>query len=281
MNTSPEPSPPPDLIEVQALLTEALRRTSPIPEDAALAARCARFVAGNDRVSPAEQVDIYRRQFWLRHEDALREDYPGLLHVIGEDTWDELLRDYLEAHPPSSPTLRDLGHAMATFVARYPRLPEDRADLARDMARYERAFVDVFDGADPAPLPSARLAALRPQDWERARIVLSPLVQRMRLGYPVHLLRKAVRGGESPPLPDPAPIHLALFRRDLVVSFEELDDDQHALLAALDRGASLVEACAEVADGKPVEATERLARDVGGWFRDWASFGFIADVVVP
>jgi hypothetical protein len=281
MSARAEPSPPADLAEVQALLTAVLRRPSPLTEDADLSARCAAFVAGNERVSPAEQVDIYRRQFWMRHEDALREDYPGLIHVIGEDAWDDLLRAYLEAHPPSSPTLRDLGHAMATFVGGYPHLPAGREELARDMTRYERAFVDVFDGADPAPLSPTRLAALRPEDWERARIALSPLVVRMRLAYPVHVLRKAVRGGESPALPAPRDVRLALFRKDLVVCFEELDVEQLDLLEALDGGASLVEACARVAEGKSAEATERLSRDVGGWFRDWASSGFIADVVVP
>jgi len=276
-----EPAPPAGLREVQAFLTSVLRRTEPITSDPTLAARCAVFVAGNARVSPAGQVDIYRRQFWLRHEEALREDYPGLIHVIGEDAWDTLYTAYLAAHPPSAPTLRDLGHAMADFVAAYDALPSDTVALARSMARYERAFVDVFDGADPPPLSADRLAALGPEDWEQATIVLSPLVVRMALSHPVHHLRKAVRGGETPPLPAATETRLALYRRDNVVCFEELDADQAALLDALGSGASLVAACASVAEGKTPEATARLAGAVGGWFRNWAAQGFVADVLVP
>lgn len=277
----PEPAPPSGLSAVQSFLTEVLRRPASVLEDAELAARCGELVAGNDRVTPAEQVDIYRRQFWLRHDDALREDYPGLIHIIGEDAWETLMQAYLLAHPPSSPTLRDLGHAMASFVGSYAGLPSDRAAIARDMARYERAFVDVFDGADPPPLSPEKLAILRPEDWERARIVLSPLVERMVLSYPVHHLRKAVRGGEAPPLPDAAPTRIALFRRDAIVCFEELDVDQMCLLDALAGGSSLVAACARVAEAKSEEQTAKLSTSLGEWFKSWAAWGFIAEVVVP
>ena len=275
-----EPTPPAGLSEIQTFLTAVLRGSDPIADDPVLAERCAVFVAGNARVSPAGQVDIYRRQYWLRHEEALREDYPGLIHVIGEDAWDALYTAYLVAHPPTAPTLRDLGHAMGDFVAGYPALPAEIAPLARSMARYERAFVDVFDGADPPPLSPTRLAALSPAEWERATIVLSPLVVRMVVTHPVHHLRKALRGGESPPLPAPAETRIALFRRDNIVCFEELDADQAALLEALASGASLVAACAQVAAGKSDEATAHLAGAVGGWFRNWAAHGFVSDVVV-
>ncbi len=281
MTQASEPQAPAGLAEVQSFLTRVLRRYEPIPGDAELEASCARFVTGNARVTPAEQVDIYRRQYWLRHDDALLDDYPGLRHILGEDVWEALVRAYLAAHPPTFSSLRDLGHAMADFVSTWDRLPAGREAIARSMARYERAFVDVFDGAEPPPLSAERLGALAPGDWERARIVLSPLVVRMKLSHPVHLLRKAVRGGESPALPDASEITVALFRKDLIVCFDELSADQSALLDALDGGASLVAACARVAENKTPEEGAALASDVGAWFRNWAASGFIADVVVP
>ncbi|NUO51268.1 MAG: DUF2063 domain-containing protein [Polyangiaceae bacterium] len=266
---------------MQSFLTRVLQRHESIVGDQELETSCARFVTGNARVTPAEQVDIYRRQYWLRHDDALLDDYPGLAHILGEDVWAELVRAYLAAHPPTFSSLRDLGHAMADFVEKWDGLPAGREAITRSMARYERAFVDVFDGAEPPPLSAERLGALAPEDWERARIVLSSLVVRMRLSHPVHLLRKAVRGGESPALPEARDVSVALFRKDLIVCFDELSADQSALLDALDAGASLVAACATVADGKTPEEGAALAADVGSWFRNWAASGFIADVVVP
>ena len=66
-----EPMAPPGLAEVQSFLTRVLQRPEAIVGDAELEVSCSRFVTGNARVTPAEQVDIYRRQYWLRHDDAL------------------------------------------------------------------------------------------------------------------------------------------------------------------------------------------------------------------
>ena len=54
------PAPPAELAELQAFLAVALRGETPIPDDPALAATTRVHVAGNDRVSPEEQADIYR-----------------------------------------------------------------------------------------------------------------------------------------------------------------------------------------------------------------------------
>jgi hypothetical protein len=279
--TPREPAPPRSLVELQSVLGAAFSRRDPVGADPAIAAACARFVAPKERLTPAEQVDIYRRQYWARLDEVLRDDFVGLHHVLGDEGWDALVRDYLSAHPSRSPSLRGLGAKMAAFLDGWPALPAARADLARDMARYELAFSEVFDGAEPPPLPAHKVVGLSAEAWTSATIVLSPLVHRMRLRHAVHVLRKAVRAGESPPRPAPTPVALALFRRELVVHYEELTNDQYAMLEALGRGASLVDACRSVAEGKADELADELAADVGGWFQRWASWGFVADVVVP
>lgn len=280
-----EPTPPPELVSVQRFLNPLFMRADPVTVDPSLAQACTAHVAGNARITPAGQVDIYRRQFWIRHEDALREDFPGLQHILGEDGFTELVRDYLLAEPPCTPSLRDLGAHMARFIDGYGGLPADRADLARDMVRYELAFVDVFDGPDPPPLDAAVIAALPPEAWETARIVLNPAVARLRFDYPVHRVRLAAREAESSdagsaPLvhPPAGDVHLALFRHELMVRFEELPADAFALLEALGAGDSLVAACDRVVRDATDERKAELAGLVSGWFQRWASFGFIAEV---
>jgi hypothetical protein len=78
-------------------------------------------VTGNDRLSPAEQVDIYRRQFWLRHEDCLAEDFPALRAILGEPLWEAFVRDYLTEIPPTAPNLRDLGALARARGRRFER----------------------------------------------------------------------------------------------------------------------------------------------------------------
>ncbi|KYF52127.1 hypothetical protein BE08_08690, partial [Sorangium cellulosum] len=240
------------------------------------------IVAGSARLTPAEQADIYRRQFWLRHVGALREDYPALARVLGDDGFDAFARAYLAAHPPSSFTLRDLGRHVVDFASVHGGLPPDVRELARDVARYEHALVDLFDGASPPPLDPAKVTGMPEEGWSTARIVLSPLLALMRLRYPAHLFRRELREGGSPALPAPRPVHLAVFRGavDLTIRYEELHPWAFALLEALGRGVPLVAACEEVAAkvGAGEAASAALAARVGGWFQQWTSWGLIVDV---
>jgi hypothetical protein len=261
-----------------SFLAGALRREAPIAGDASIEPACAARVAGNDRLSPAEQADLYRRQFWLRHIDSLREDYPGVLSIVGEGAFEAFCRAYLTAHPPRSPSLRDLGADIAAFAEGYQAFPEDRRAAALEMIRYENSFVDLFDGAEPPPLEARVLQELPPEAWETARIKLHPLLVRHRVVYPVHRMRLAAKAGHEVAVePASSPIHLVLYRgRDLRVMFEELEPLAFELLGALADGEALVPACGRLAE-KAGEAEELQAK-VGTWFQRWAAAGWIVGV---
>jgi hypothetical protein len=274
---------PHDLASAQLFLVGALQHGSPIPDDPALAQASSAFITGNERLSPAEQVDIYRRQFWLRHRAVMGDDFPGLAHLLGESGMDAFCRAYLAAHPPASQSYRDMVRDIVRFTERHDGFasPEMRT-LAVDMARYELGLLDIFVGERAPPLDPAKLEGMAEDAWERARIVLQPLLGRLSLSYPVHRLRKTWKGGESAPIPDaPAPVHLVLYRaKDLVTHFEELSPEAFALLEALAVGEPLVPACERVAADLSPEAQEALGESVGAWFQQWAALGWIVDVVL-
>lgn len=283
MSAVAEPRPPAALVQVQSFLLRAFQRYEAVADDAALAEQARAHVTGNARLTPAEQVDIYRRQFWLRHDDVLREDFPCLLRVLGDDGWDRFVRDYLAAHPPHHKNLRYLSADAARFAESWAGFPEGRAPLCREIVAYELAFLDVFDGADPRPLDAAVLAGLAEDAWARATFVLNPVVKRLAFEHPVHRFRLEVRNADAataPALPAPSPAKIALFRKDLVVHFEELGDDAFALLEGLAQGKTLIAACAELAAGKSEAETQALVPELGAWFRRWSEWGFIADVLL-
>jgi len=237
-------------------------------------------VAGSHAMTPAEQVDVYRNQFWLRHRASLEEDYPGLLHIVGDELFDSFVRAYLTAFVPRTPSLRDLGADIVRFAETFPGWPSDVRALALDMIRYELAWVDVFDGPDPAPLDAEVLRQVPEDAWSTARIRLNPCIARLDVTYPVHHLRYAVKANEAPPLPPPAEggFRLALFRAKNVLHFEELSTEAATLLDALGRGIPLVPACELVTHGKTEAEIAALNESVGKWFATWARFGFIASI---
>jgi hypothetical protein len=273
-------TPPADLEELQRFLSGALRRAAPIADDLGLGEATRAHVAGNERLTPAEQADLYREQFWLRHIECLVEDYPGLRAIVGEGVFDALARAYLTAYPPKTPSLRDLGADLAVFAAEWDGFPEGLRDAALEMLAYEERFIDLFDGADAPPLDAAKLAALGEDAWERARVVLHPLLARLHLTHSVHLYRlAAVHATTPPPFPERRAVALVLYRRDRVIRYDEVDPAALALLDALAEGAPLGAACERVAATLAPSEAPRFASNVAAWFQDWTTKGFVVDVV--
>ncbi len=276
-----EPPPPRGLLETQSFLTEVFQRELPVEGDSLLSAACAAHVTGSHAMTPAEQVDVYRHQFWLRHRASLEEDYPGVQYVLGEESFDRFVRAYLKAFPPHTPSLRDLGADIVGFAESHAAAwPEDRRELALDMVRYELAWVDAFDGPDPAPLDAAIIQKVPAEAWQTAKIRLNPCVARLAFAYPVHRLRYAVKAGENPSLPNRVEggIRLALFRTQNVLHFEELSVPAFELLASLADGAPLVPACELVTRNRSADEVKEIGDSIGGWFSAWARWGFIASI---
>jgi len=274
---------PRDLAETQGFLANAVKGRTPIGDDPALAEAAPRFVKGNAKLRPADQVEIYREQFWLRHRGLLRDDLQGLHHLLGDDAMDALCRDYLDAHPPDVYALRFLSKEVPRFLERWPGLSEDpKRALALEMARYERVLIEHRTAADVAPLDPGKLAGLPADAWERARIVLHPLLVRLELVYPVHRLRKAwVMGEAMEARPAEAPIHLALYRnKDLVTHFQELEREAYALLGLLGEGVPLVPALGRVAEPLSEARRGEVVSSVGRWFQQWTAWGIVADIAL-
>ena len=269
-----------DLLAAQTFLVTAIRRETRTPNDPEMAEAAAHFVTGNSRLTAAQQVDIYRTQYFLRHEGTLQEDYPGVQGIVGKDATRVFFRRYLESHPPATPSLRDVGARLPAFAAKYPDFPPERRDLAVEMARYELELVDVFDGPDVPPLDPAKLGAMTEDDWNKARIVLHPLVIRLSLSYPVHRLRIAIKAGENVTLPDaPEPVHILLFRQELIPRFEEVSPEAFALISALAQGQPLVPALERVASTLTPERQDFVMSHIGAWFQTWTAWGLIVDIV--
>jgi len=266
------------LQELQTWMAEMLRRPRALPPDREVAELARRYFTGNDRVSPVEQLEIYREQFWLRHTSSLIEDFPGLGGIIGQADWQRLAEQYLASHPLGSHTLRDLGERLPQFVQSSTWL--EHHDVCVDMARLEWAFIELFDAPDVLPLDAAKVAGIPADAWQTARIVLSPALRLLSVRYPVLELRKRLREKtETVPIPQPARQYLALYRsRQRNLEHQLMSADAYTLLEHLQAGTPLVAAAEQSVRAFP-EYAHDIESNIGEWFRDWAERGFIVDVI--
>jgi len=266
------------LSELQRGMASALRHDGSLTRHPEWSQFAEQHVSGNLRLSPAEQLEIYREQFWLRHTGSLVEDFPGLGGILGQADWQKLAEQYLREVPPDSYTLRDLGSRLPELIARESSIPHQA--LCLDMARLELAYIEVFDARDTPPLAPERLAGIPEESFAAARLVIAPSVRLLLLRYPVADLRRKLRveSDEAVAIPDESPLQLVVYRRELGLWDMPLSLVAFQFLAGLAAGKSLG-AAAEIAANSP-EAETELAQNIGAWLSEWTTKGLVCDVLV-
>jgi hypothetical protein len=243
------------------------------------------FIKPNDRLTSLERIQIYNRQYWFRLIDCLYEDYPGLQAAIGQRKFSRLLREYLDANPSRSFTLRNLGSRLERFVIEHPELTAPRTELAIEMARFEWAQVVAFDGL---ARPALHVDELLGADPERLTLAVQPYITLLELNWPLDdwsiALKKsqramrseasnAVETGDAPrkkkrrfALPRRQKTFLAVHRYDNSIYYKRLEPEGFGVLSRLATGKSLAEAC------EPVP--EAMAGRVQEWFANWTTLGW-------
>lgn len=246
------------------------------------------FIKPNDRLTSFERLEIYNRQYWFRLLDCFYDDYPGLRAVLGDRRFDQLAHAYLEHHPSSSFTLRNLGRRLIAFLEEEPKWIEPRPQFAMDMARLEWAHVEAFDNEARPALAAGVFAA---SDPETLRLRLQPHITLLQLSCEADNFLISVKQGsrlrgeasnavELHPTRARARLKrqlkaretfLAVHRHQDSVYYKRLERVQFALLTELSEGASVAHACGEAA---ALEPARDWGTDLRRWFSDWAGLGW-------
>lgn len=252
--------------------------------DPALAPDASRVAAGSARLTPDEQVAIYREQIRERHRTSLRHDFALLAALLGPRLFDALADGYLLLHPPAAFSLRDLGARLPASVPPLltaAGLPGPDVALAADVARLEWTMVEASDAPDGPVLDRAALASLSPEQLDAAVLVFAPSLSLLSLAHPVHRLNDALDRGDPLPAISPSPTCLAVSRRpdDHTLAVVPLAPLEHAALARLLPGEPLACALDAVAAAiEPPDSIEQLAASVGPWFASWVERGWLREV---
>lgn len=241
-----------------------------------------------------ERLSIYANAYYSRLLECLGEEFPVLKKTLDEETFNAFAFDYLQRYPSQSYTLGKLGESFARYLTETrpaadrpngdspDEPPPDWPDFLIDMATLEWTFSLVFDGPGiegQTLLTSEQLQAIDAEKWPGARLELVPCLKLLALKFPVNAFYTAVRRGEEPEIPAPAPTWVAVTRRDYIVRRHDLTERQFVLLSALAAGETIA-AAIERAASAPGGDLEQYALDLGDWFRDWAAADFFQRVII-
>ncbi|HEV3256728.1 MAG TPA: DNA-binding domain-containing protein [Gemmataceae bacterium] len=234
-----------------------------------------------------ERLAIYGYAYYARLLECVRDEFPVLMHALGQEVFDAFAVGYLQNYPSRSYTLVQLGANFPRYLAETrpeggggEGLPADWPDFLIDLATLELTFNQVFDGPGVEGehlLDADRLRAIAPERLLEARFVSVPCLRLLALRYPVHKYFTAVRRHEDPDPPGPAETYLAVTRRRYVVRHFELSRQAYQLLHALLAGESVGQAISGAVEAAGPDL-DRLPNNLGTWFHDWAAEGFFRAV---
>ncbi|MCV2865461.1 DUF2063 domain-containing protein [Albidovulum sediminicola] len=144
-----------------------------------------------------KRFNVYRNNVTVSLTEALRQAFPVVRALVGEEFFTAMAQVHLRAHPPRSPLLMFYGEDMPAFLEGFA--PVRHLGYLPDVARLELALRQSYHAAEAPPMPSELFGALGPDRLMRARIVFVPAVRLIRSRWPVHAIWAANARGEAPP----------------------------------------------------------------------------------
>ena len=196
------------------------------------------LIDGNSHPA-GRRYNVYRNNVAVSLTEALREGFPVVTKLLGQQNMDGLSGLYLRAHPPTSPLMMFYGESFPDFISGLPQL--SHLGYLPDIARLELALRRAYHAADGTAINPEDLGALPPDALMAAQLQLAPAVQLIRSPWPIHAIwRFNTEDGAPKP---------AAQAEDVLVLRPEFDPEPHllppgggAFMAALAQGASLGEA---------------------------------------
>lgn len=261
-------------LRFMAALGEGARRAgiagaapSPATHDAALLA----LVEGSDALCPAERLQIYTDMYRARLVDVLREDFPRVLAILGDDAFAAVACRYLAWCPSTRPSVRHVGERFADFLGTDPSTPEILADLAR----LEWARVEAFDAPDAEPLRVADLQSVPPTAWPSLRFRRIPASLIVESAWPVDRLwaGAGMPGDAALDAPRAEATTIRVWREEWSVSHAAMGAAELRAFRALDRGDTFAGLCAAL---ETDDDADSAARAMGAILLRWIEDGLLA-----
>jgi hypothetical protein len=267
---------PSDLSWVESLLYRLITAPSGVAEglvqEKSLApAGLANVIIGDDRLSAEQRVDIYANMYFYRVLDVFTEDFPATLAILGADRFHNLVTGYLIEYPPTHFSISNAGSRLADFIRAHP-LREEFPFLP-DLARMERALIEVFHAPDATPVDAEQMRAIPPQEWPSLKLRLHPAHQIVEFEWDLASVLKAGEQGDDPSLPTREDLIMLIWRNRNTVYYRAIDEAERGALDALAKGTTFAEICEVIASG--VEEGDDPAAAINQRLEVWLRDGLL------
>jgi putative DNA-binding protein len=230
-------------------------------------------ITAHNAAIPTRRFAVYRNNVVVSLVKALKNRFPVVEKIVGEEFFAAMARVFVIEQPPRSPLLATYGDEFAAFIAAFE--PAVELHYLADVARLEAARTRAYHAADATPLDASEFATLDASVVGEIRIELHPSVGIVRSSHPVVTIW-AMNSGERElaPIQDWRGEDALVARPYLEVEVRVLPPGGAAFLLALAAGRPLGEASeAAIADDPNFYLTGNIAGLIGS--------GLVRDIVLP
>jgi Putative DNA-binding domain len=250
---------------------EAARR-EPLLQNGGLDA----LIAGNKRLSAGERLTIYANAYFYRLYDIFKEDFHCVYTILGDVNFHNLITGYLIEYPPSEPSVFHAGAHLPHYLLSTINLAGislSQWPFLADLARLERACLEVFHGADAQALEERSIRDLRPESWPSLRVRLQPSAQILELEWAMDKLMAAIKEGRPREAPARASATILVWRQNCQVRYRTLAREERAALMCTASGTDFTTICAALADDlestcEVADLASIISQMLTGWLRD-------------
>lgn len=227
------------------------------------------WVSASGRATPETQLSAYTHAYRARLKEVLANDYPAMLMAIGDDHFNQITDNYIQAYPSHYFSLRDFGRHLPDFVSELIQHKNYRdMQWLYELALFEWTLGQAFDAANVTIFTEQDMANIPPDAWPELKFCIHPSVHRLDFEWNIpeiwHALTDenpkpvtAIKSTMSPWL---------IWREQLITRFRSMQADEQLALDKLCAGGSFEEVCEVLAtlmneDEVPLHAASLLK----GW----------------
>lgn len=131
-----------------------------------------------------KRFNIYRNNVISTVIDALRDTFPVVRSLVGDEFFSAIARAYFDLNPMKSPLLFRYGDTFGDFLDEFPPVQKSVPYLG-DVSRLEYARLQAYHAADAEPLEVAALGTVPSELMADIRLEAHPSVALVRSNFPI------------------------------------------------------------------------------------------------
>jgi len=242
----------------------------PTIDDAKHKEEAKRLITPNKFLSSDQRIGIYKMQYWLRLFELLKEDFPFVLRLFGNDLFEEkIATPYLIKYPPNTWDLNFLGEMLAKWIEDNYQDGSDKKLLyyaaVIDTAYFQVFFAPEFDQTSNIS--------------EETKIYLQPFVRVFELDADLFSFREKFLEqdpnywleNDFPRLSKNKKFYTVLYRDYNKAKYSKISKGEYLLLKAFEMGSSI--------EGAFQNFPEKLMKkaDIELWFKTWSENNWLTN----